>query len=343
MTTKARANQELARPLAGLTAWVITTGMAGMDVQAEGVAKALGLAYEMKRVSPRGIWKTFAQWGPVAPSERFGEPGSQFAPPWPKVAISLGRGAVPYMRALRRKSDSDTFTVVMQDPKAGRGIADMIWVPEHDRLRGPNVFTTLTAPHSFTPERLAELRRAVPPAIAALRHPRVAVVLGGKNAVYKFRHEDDAYLANALSSLGRLGASFLVTPSRRTHARLREITDLATRDFPRIFWDGNGPNPYGDFLAHADLLVATADSVNMTGEACATGRPVLVFSPSGGSAKFRRFHGALEARGATRPLPEHFDAIPSWSYEPLHSVEDIAREVERRWLLKAAARSGVRA
>jgi mitochondrial fission protein ELM1 len=338
MTTKARANQELARPMAGLSAWVITTGMAGMDVQAEGVAEALGLAYAMKRVTPKGIWKFAAPWAPVAPSERFGEPGAQFAPPWPQVAISLGRGSVPYMRALRRSAGPGIFTVVMQDPKTGLGTADMIWVPEHDRLRGPNVFTTLTAPHSFTAKRLAELRRSVPPAIAALPPPRIAVVLGGKNSVYKFRDEDDARFARSLVDLGRLGASFLITPSRRTHQRLLDVTERATRDFPRVLWDRTGDNPYGDFLAHADILVVTADSVNMTGEACATGKPVLVFTPSGGSAKFRRFHQALEARGATRPLPERFDAIPSWSYQPLHSVDDIAREVERRWLSRGRER-----
>jgi mitochondrial fission protein ELM1 len=302
-----------------------------MDVQAQGVAEALGLAYEMKRVDPKGIWKFAAPWGPVAPSERFGQPGSRFAPPWPAVAISLGRGSVPYMRALRRKAGSATFTVVMQDPKTGLGTADMIWVPEHDRLRGENVFTTLTAPHSFTSARLADLRRTVPADIAALPRPRVAVVLGGKNAVYKFRDEDDARLAGALGSLGALGASFLITPSRRTHPRLLEVVDRATRAYPRILWERRGANPYADFLAHADLLVVTADSVNMTGEACATGRPVLVFTPSGGSAKFRRFHAALEAQGATRPLPDRLDAIPEWRYEPLHSVDDIAREIERRW------------
>jgi mitochondrial fission protein ELM1 len=337
MTTKTQASIDSARPLAGLRAWVITTGMAGMDVQAQGVADALGLAYEMKRVDPKGIWKFAAPWGPVAPSQRFGQPGSPFAPPWPVVAISLGRGSVPYMRALRRKAGADTFTVVMQDPKTGLNTADMIWVPEHDRLRGPNVFTTLTAPHSFTPARLAALRRTMPPAIAALPAPRVAVLLGGKNAVYKYRDEDDTRLIGALQSLGGLGASFLVTPSRRTHARLLDAADLATRPFPRVLWDGSGANPYGDFLAHADLLVVTADSVNITGEACATGRPVLVFSPSGGSAKFRRFHDALEVRGAARPLPDLPDAIPDWSYEPLHSVDDIAREIERRWQARADA------
>jgi mitochondrial fission protein ELM1 len=168
------------------------------------------------------------------------------------------------------------------------------------------------------------------------------VILGGKNAVYKFTDADDRRFAAALDSIGRLGASFLITPSRRTHARLLAVADKATQAFPRFLWDRTGANPYGDFLAHADLFVVTADSVNMVGEACSTGRPVLVFTPSGGSAKFRRFHAALAERGATRPLPDHLDALPDWSYEPLHSVDDITREIERRWLARADARAATR-
>src|SRR5665647_1280726 len=133
-----------------------------MDVQTRGLAEALGLDYTMKAIAPKGIFKLLAPWGPISPSERFGAPGSTFAPPWPDVAISLGRSSIPYMRALRRRAPG-TFTVVMLDNKAGLGVADVIWVPRHDRLRGPNVITTLTAPHSFTAERLAELRRTVPP------------------------------------------------------------------------------------------------------------------------------------------------------------------------------------
>ncbi len=152
------------RSLSGLRAWLITPGLVGMDVQTQGVAEALGLDYEMKRVDPKGLWRLASPWGPVAPAERFGQPGSRFAPPWPDVAIALGRGSVPYMRALRRRAQGRTFTVVLQDPKTGIDTADVIWVPEHDRLRGANVFTTLTSPHGFTSKRLAELRRTMPPA-----------------------------------------------------------------------------------------------------------------------------------------------------------------------------------
>jgi hypothetical protein len=319
------------RPLAGRTAWLLTNGAAGMDTQTRGVADALGLSYEMKPFIAKGLSKILAPWAPLERSARFGEPTSGFAPPWPQVAIALGRTSVPYLRALRRQSP-DTFTILMLDTRAGTNAADVIWVPQHDRLRGSNVIVTLTAPHSITAERLRDLRRVMPPDIAALPGPRVAVVLGGKNAAYRFTPDDDARLAASLGRLGALGASFMITPSRRTHQRLIDVTEEATRRFPRILWSGEGHNPYPDFLAHADALVVTADSVNMTGEAAATGRPVLVFTPSGGSRKFRSFHEGLRAYGATRPLDDNIASIPDWSYEPLHSAEIIARQVERRWL-----------
>lgn len=333
--------KDVARPLSGLTGWIITDGKAGMDVQARGVADALGLVCQMKRVAPQGVWKVTAPWGPVAPSERFGKSGAQFCPPWPAVAIATGRASIPYIRRLRKLAGPATYTIVLQDPKTGPNTADLIWVPEHDRRRGVNVFTTLTAPHSFSAARLEALRADVPPEIAALPHPRVTVVLGGKNGIYRFTDADDDRLAASLASLAKLGASFMITPSRRTHQRLLRVADAATAGRPRIIWDGTGENPYPQFLSQADVLVVTADSVNMTGEACATGRPVYVFEPSGGSAKFRRFHEALRACGATRPLPDRVDALDSWQYAPLDSAAAIAAEVARRWQRRVGRMAGL--
>jgi uncharacterized protein len=338
-----RASPRKGGCLVGARAWIITDGKAGMDVQAKGVAEALGLAYEMKRVAPKGLWKLTAPWGPVDPRERFGEPGSLFAPPWPVVAIATGRASIPYIRTLRRKAGVGTYCIVLQDPKTGAGTADLIWVPEHDRRRGPNVITTPTAPHGFSAARLAELRRTLPPEIAALPCPRVAVVLGGKNGIYKFTDADDDRLKASLKSIGDAGASFLVTASRRTHQRLIRAVDDATKHRPRIIWDGTGTNPYPFFLAAADWLIVTADSVNMTGEACATGKPVYVFEPSGGSAKFRRFHESLQRHGATRPLPAVLHALEQWSYQPLDSAAIIAAEVERRYSRRSQMLSGLMA
>lgn len=319
------------RPMAGLRTWIITDGKIGMDVQCLGVADALGLAYEVKHVAPTGLWQFLAPWAPVNPAERFGAPGTPFAPPWPEVAIATGRLSIPYIRALERRARFATYTIVLQDPKTGLKTADLIWVPEHDRLRGVNVVTTLTAPHSFGVARLERLRAELPAEIRALPSPRLTVVLGGPSGAYVYDAAAVARLAQALRSAADAAGSVLLTVSRRTPAEVVAAAVEATAGRPRIAWTGSGPNPYPQFLAGADALVVTADSVNMTGEACATGRPVYVFHPSGGSAKFGRFHAALQAYGATRPLPEKLGRIDSWSYLPLDSAASIAAQVEQRW------------
>ena len=222
---------------------------------------------------------------------------------------------------------------MLQDPKTGPNTADLIWVPEHDRRRGANVMTTLTAPHSFTPQRLADLRADDPAEIAALPGPRVAVMLGGKNGVYRFKEADDDRFRRALASIGALGASFMITPSRRSHQRLIRAADEATRDRPRILWDMTGANPYPQFLAHADALVVTADSVNMTGEACATGCPGLGFPSLRRQPQISPLSRGFGRRTARRVrCPIGSTDLERWSYAPLDAADLIAREVERRWL-----------
>jgi len=311
--------------------WTISDGKAGMDVQAIGVARALGVEPLVKHIAPKGIFKSLAPWGPVAPTERFGRAGSLFAPPWPTLAIATGRQSIPYIKRLKRCAGNNTVTIVLQDPRTKPGIADFVWVPEHDRLRGPNVFTTLTAPSSFTANALARLRSRVPESIERLPAPRVAVFLGGDNAVYRYTPSDCARLNEILQSFGALGASFLITPSRRTSKGMTDAVDLATNLYPRLLWNGEGANPYADFLAHADAIVVTADSINMVSEACASGVPVFVFHPSGGSSKFAYFHEQLEKRGLTRPLRAPLDSIETWAYDPLFAATEIAAEVQRRW------------
>ena len=317
--------------LRGRRGWLITDGKAGMVVQVRGVADALALDYELKMVAPTGLARVLAPWGPVGADARFDEQDSQFAPPWPDIVIATGRSSIPYLREVRKRAGPSTFSIVLQDPKSGRDTADLIWVPQHDRRRDINVITTLTSPHSFSAERIANLRATMPEAIAALPGPRITVILGGKNGSYKFRDEDDERIERALGSMRDLGVSFMITTSRRTHQRLLQAVKRATDGAPRLIWEGEGDNPYPDYLAHADGLVVTADSVNMTGEACATGKPVYVYFPSGGSAKFGRFHAALQAHGATRPLPDTIERFETWSYEPLQSARKIADEIEARW------------
>lgn len=316
--------------MAGRKAWIFSDGKAGNDVQSLGVAGALGVDVTVKRVAPEGVHKLLSPWIGVARRERFGGADSLFAPPWPDIAIAIGRLTTPYIRKLKHLAGSRTFTVILQDPKVSLATADLFWVPEHDRLRGHNVVTTLTAPHGFTEERLRTIAGSRPDCMSALPTPRAAVLLGGSAGSYKYTPAALERLSAAIRAFGETGASLLVTPSRRTETAIVDCAREAAKPFPHVFWDGSGDNPYPAFLAHADVFLAPADSINMTGEPCATGRPVYVFHPDGGSAKFARFHDALVRHGATRPMPDRLQAGERWTYAPLNSAASIAHEIERR-------------
>jgi uncharacterized protein len=340
-SVRASRNQRVAGPanrddelavVHGRTGWIISDGKVGNDAQTRGVADALGLDYETKSVEPGGVWRLLSPWGPVSPAEGFGTARSQFRAPWPDFAFAIGRLTTPFIRALKRHAGTRTYTIILQDPRVSAGAADLFWVPDHDNRRGPNVITTLTAPHSFSPHRLAQLRAELPPEIAALPTPRIAVSLGGPNGDYTYGAASLSHLASALRSLARLGAGLMITPSRRTPAEITAVVRQQAEGTRHFFWDGQGQNPYPHFLAHADAFIVPADSVNMTGEPCATGKPVYVFEPEGGSPKFTRFHNALRQHGATRPLPAQFTHFETWSYPPLNSAEQIAQAIAQRWL-----------
>lgn len=331
-----------AQPLTGCTGWVVTDGHMGTLAATTGIAAALGLEFEHKCMAPRGPWSALPSWSLLDPREHFARAGSTLSPPWPDVAIAAGRHTIPYLKALRRASEGATFTVLLQHPRTGSDVADLIWCPLHDQLHAANVISTLTSPHGMRPCEIVALRKTPIPAIDALGRPLVAVLLGGPNGVFKFDAPALERLAGSLRSFAAAGARFLITPSQRTTASLFRAVTQATRGAKRIVWPLRGVDSYWTLLAHADLTIVTADSVNMTSQACATGRPVYVFEPSGGSEKFALFHARLRDSGATRPLTPQTAPADRWSYRPLDSAPKIAAEIARRFRAARAPAAPVR-
>jgi uncharacterized protein len=237
--------------------------------------------------------------------------GARLLPPWPDLVIGCGRNTVMPVLAIRRASGGRTVAAQVQDPGVGANEFDLLVVPKHDRLRGPQVVVTRGAVHRVTQARLAAERRRFP-ALAAMPRPIVSVLIGGSNKTYQLTLRRLGEIADAIGGvLHAEGGSALVTPSRRTGevgvALLRE----RFKDLSAWVWDGSGENPYFAFLALADAFLVTCDSVSMISEAAATGKPVHIIEIDGGNAKFARFHEAMRAAGITRPFAGR---IESWSY-----------------------------
>jgi len=312
----------------GLRALILGSGRIGHEVNALGVAAALGCAHEMRRVAPRYPFARLAPWGPVDPGDR-----AVFEGPAPDIVIASGRVTVPYVRAWKRRAPN-LFAAFLQDPRWARAEMDLIWVPEHDALRGANVVSTLTSPHPFSPSRLAAARAAPDPRLAALPAPRCAILLGGPSGAQHFTAGDVAHMREAVAAIRAQGFAVMATPSRRTPPALTAAVRESLGD--GFLWEGTGENPYGALLALADAILVTGDSANMVGEATASGAPVHVFEPSGGgSRKLGKAIDALIARGAARRWEGR---LQRFAYASIDSSAEIAAEILRRYEVRRLAR-----
>jgi hypothetical protein len=308
--------------------WVLTDGKQGMENQCLGLAETLGLTPAVKRIRPRVPWRWLPPQLWLSPLSAPGAGGDRPEAPWPDILIATGRQTVALACAIRSASAGRTFTIQIQDPRVPPRRFDVVVAPRHDRLSGENVVVTEGALHRVTPERLTAARERFRAALAHLPRPLVAVLIGGSNKQYRLTPAAIERLCGGLAGLAREhGAGLAITPSRRTGQEAEAALRVAMRDAPAVMWDGRGENPYYGYLASADAVVVTSDSVNMTSEACAAGKPVYVFHLDGGSAKFRKFHDNLTRRGLTRPFDGRLDL---WPPPAFNEMADVAAAIRRR-------------
>jgi len=315
--------------------WLITDGKAGDLAQCEGVARALGVDYEIKTVSPRIPFSWFLPHGPIDPRESSRNRNSPLKPPLPDIAIASGRRAVAYLRHLKSASNGAVFTVCLKDPRTGTAAADFIWVPEHDALRGENVLVTPTSPHRFSARYLEDIRATADPRIDNLPAKRIAVLVGGNSRHHQYTIADFKRLIRGLEDVSdNGGASLMITTSRRTPRPLQTFLEKLVVNGTHFLWDGTGENPLGQFLAKADAIIVTADSTNMIGEAAVSGRPIHVFHPNGGHKKIDRFLATLRELGILHPFP---GPLITTTYDPIDATPLIAAEIERRYTAHMSA------
>ncbi|MBL8296971.1 MAG: mitochondrial fission ELM1 family protein [Rhodanobacteraceae bacterium] len=318
-------------PETATTCWVITDGAAGNERQALALAGRLAGAVRVWQLEP------CAPWSWLAPSlllgARLALPAPQrmqFSAPWPAIAIGCGRSAALFTRALRRWSGGRTFTLQILNPRIAPSAYDLVVAPQHDRLAGSNVISTLGSLNPVDDNWLADGAAAFPD-LAALPMPRRAVLIGANHRDVAIDTQYCVALVEALArQYERHGGSFLVTTSRRTPALLAEYLRSAFARFPGVFWSGvqDGPNPYAGFLAHAQSIFVTPDSVNMLSEACAVGVPVYSWWAQPARGKLARFHAALVQSGQLRLLGQQ---APEHKPPPLRETAAVAVEVARRW------------
>ncbi|MGH1403416.1 MAG: mitochondrial fission ELM1 family protein [Alphaproteobacteria bacterium] len=301
--------------------WIITEGLIGTENQCIGVGQALGIPYDVKRISLKQPWKTLSPFLGLETQHSFTEP---LTPPWPDLLITSGRKSIAASRYIKKQSSKKTFTLHIQDPRTSTDHFDLVAVPEHDPTRGDNVIVTRASPNKIASDLLHSAKQSFP-LFENISSPRIAVLIGGKSKAYDMGEKTCTRIIEQLSALE---GNLMITCSRRTgeenYKRFRDALDTPEN----FFWDGTGDNPYLGLLSWADYILVTADSASMISESCTTGKPVYMINLDGGATRIQNLHTNLIRDGVLKV----FDGIiEPYSYEPLNDAQFVANEVKKHY------------
>jgi len=304
----------------------LTEGMHGMISQAEGMAKALNAEYDHKIVRLSFPWGLIpSKFSPISgivlKDKSYIVENNDF-----DLVISCGRKSI-IPSILIKKKRPEIFTIHVQDPKVRFKNFDAIVAPEHDNLKGDNIYSSKGAIHYITE---SEIIKAKPYLLNKIKSDKiVSLVLGGPNKYYKFDKDQLIKIFNIIKSeFVSKGYKIIVIPSMRTP---RESIDLAIKEMAENGYVVNkvDKQAYLSAYALADYVVVTCDSTSMISEAATSGKPIFVahMKAKRNNYRFKKFSDLFKKMGIVRDLGEK---IETWSYNKHNEAQRIALELKKK-------------
>ena len=309
-----------------LKALLLTEGMHGMISQAEGMAKALNTEYSHKIVRLSFPWNLippkFTPISQIVLKDKIYITNNEI----PDLIISCGRKSVIPSIFLKRKN-SKIFTIHIQDPKVSFKNFDAIVAPEHDNLKGDNIYTSKGAIHYITEPEISKARQYLADKIKSEKI--VSLILGGPNKYYSFNSDQIINIFNQIKSIFVSdGYKVIIIPSMRTP---KEIIDLAEREMGLSGYVVNkvDKQAYLSAYALANYVIVTCDSTSMISEAATSGKPIFVahMKAKRNNYRFNRFYELFKQMGITRNLGEK---VETWTYNKHNEAQRIAAEIKNK-------------
>jgi mitochondrial fission protein ELM1 len=272
--------------------WTLLGRRTGDNLQVEALDDALGWPSECKSLTWR---KRLVGWTP-----RYGRMGPSLAPltdesralivpPWPDLVLSVGWRSVPVARWIGHEGGARL--VHIGRPRAPLDGFDLVLTTPQYRLpEAPNVIR-LDAPMTrLSAEVLENATEQWRDRLAHLPRPWIAVLIGGNAPPLRLTPGAASELGAKADALARQhGGSLLVATGPRTGGAAADaFLSRLSAPVHRYLWGEGGENPYLGYLALADEIVVTSDSISMVHEASLTGKPVHLFDlPVAGSWPLR--------------------------------------------------------
>ena len=309
-----------------LKALLLTEGMHGMISQVEGMAKALNADYDHKIVRLRFPWNLIPpKFSPISrivlKDKTYITEDKDF-----DLVISCGRKSI-IPSILIKKKRPKIFAIHVQDPKIKFKYFDAIVAPEHDGIKGDNIYNSKGAIHYITE---SEIIKAKPYLLDKIKSDKiVSLILGGPNKYYKFDKDQLIKIFKKIKyDFVSRGYKIIVIPSMRTP---RESINLAIKEMAECGYVVNkvDKQAYLSAYALADYVIVTCDSTSMISEAATSGKPIFVahMKTKKNNYRFRKFFDLFRKMGIIRDLGEK---IEPWTYNKHNEAQRIAIELKRK-------------
>ncbi len=278
----------------GPLTWLLTGHKAGDNTQVRALADALGWPYTVKRFRYQSYELLTNRLLGITLAGIDRASSSVLASPWPELVITAGRRNEPVARWIRRQSGGKTRLVHVGRPWAPLDGFDLIvTTPQYFLPDQQNILKNSLPLHGLTAERLEEAASVWGVKLAHLPRPYIAVLVGGDSGPFVYTAEKGQRLGQLINRLAASsGGSLLITGSARTPAAVLDALQRELNVPHTIYrWsEDRAGNPYLGYLALADQLVVSGESMSMLAEAGFTGKPLYIYDPADTGPWWRYAH-----------------------------------------------------
>ena len=287
-------NEKAQGDSAGPLTWLLTGHKAGDNTQVRALADALAWPCIVKQFSYRRYELLTNRLLGVTLAGIDRAASSELKPPWPQLVITAGRRNEPVARWICRQAGGATRLVHIGRPWAPLDSYDLIvTTPQYFLPDRHNILKNNLPLHGLTKERLDEAASVWKAGLAHLPRPYTAVLIGGDSGPFVYTGEKGQRLGQLVNRLAdSSGGSLLITGSARTPvAVLEAVQSELTVPHTLYRWsDDRSVNPYLGYLALADQLVVSGESMSMLAEAAFTGKPLSIYDPADSESWWRYPH-----------------------------------------------------
>jgi mitochondrial fission protein ELM1 len=290
--------------------WIFSDSILGHEIQSQALASKLSMHVDIYHCTLRQPWLSFAPR--ILP--RFGrniiwENKSPNPTHAPDAIITCGRRMAAIGKYFKQQFNCTHIQIL--NPGDNPKHYDVLICPEHDEISGHNIITSQGSIHNISKKSLSHIKCEIKP------EKTVSVLLGNPaKGFFKNLNELAIQINQFLPN-----HDLMICASRRTakkhHHIIREVFSHA-----HSLWiePKDGENPYRNLLACSDVLIVTADSINMVSEACASNKCVIAIAQNNISPKHKRFIESINNRLST------IDNLRQ-DNKPLNTLEIIVQKI----------------